>query len=61
MAVGLLGRYAVMSRSRPKREASRCLAGEVASEVGAGVGRVLDCADSLLFAFGAVDGVPLPL
>lgn len=63
MAVGLLGRCAVTSRSHPKREGSRCLAVELASKAGAGVGRVLDRADSLLLerVAGDVAVVLLPL
>ena len=61
MAADLLVHYAVTSRSRPKREASHCLAGEAASEAHAGAGVVLDHAGLLLVAFGAVDVVPLPL
>jgi hypothetical protein len=59
-AVTLLRRYASKNRSRPKREASRCLAGEVASKASAGAEGYLDCAVLLLFAFGSADVVHPP-
>lgn len=61
MVVGLLGRCVVTSRSRPIREASRCLAVDVALEVGAGAGRDFGRAGVALVVFEAADEVRLPL
>ena len=61
MAVGLLGRCAVTSRSRPKREASHYLAVERALKVGAGAGRDFGRAGVPLVVFEAADAVHLPL
>lgn len=61
LAVDLLGRCAATSRSRPKREASRCLAVDVALEVGTGVGRDFGRAGVALVVFEAADEVRLPL
>lgn len=61
MEVDLLGRCAVTSRSRPRREASRCLAVERASKVSAGAGRDFGRAGVALSVFEAADAAHLPL
>jgi hypothetical protein len=60
LAAGLLLRCAVTSRSRPRREASRCLAVELAGKVCAGVGRDPDRVGSFLFVFRGAGAVHLP-
>jgi hypothetical protein len=59
LAAGLLRRCAAKSRSRPRREASRCLAVGSASKVCAGAGRGRDRAGWCLFVFGAAAVVHL--